>query len=70
MVPSKASDDELAELVLPLFDGPDPVTRYKVVKAIREAAGGKSGIGDERADRIMELARRKRVVPIGERKRA
>jgi len=70
MVPSKASDDELAELVLPLFGGPGPVTRYKVVKAIREAAGGKAGVGDERADRIMELARRKRVVPIAERKRA
>ena len=69
LVPAKASDDELAALVLPLFDSPDPVTRYKIVKAVREAAGGKAGIGDERADRIMELARRKRVVPIGERKR-
>jgi hypothetical protein len=70
LVPSKASDDELAEVVLPLFEGGAEVTRYKVVKAIRGAAGGKAGIGDERADRVMELARRKRVVPIGERKRA
>jgi hypothetical protein len=70
LVPSKATDDELAELVLPLLDGPDPVTRYKVVKTIREAAGGKAGIGDDRADRIMDLARRKRVVPIEARRRA
>jgi hypothetical protein len=70
VVPSKASDDELAELVLPLFDDGSEVTKYKVVKTVREAAGGKAGIGDKRAGDILELARRKRVVPIGERKRA
>ena len=70
VVPSKAADDELADIVLPLFDDGSEVTRYRVVKAIREAAGGKASIGDKRAGEILELARRKRVVPIGERKRA
>lgn len=69
LVPAKATDDELAELVLPLFDGPDEVKKYGVIKAIKQASGGK-GIGDQRAGIILELARRKRVVPIKERKRA
>lgn len=67
--PSRATDDELAELVLPLFDGPDEVKKYGVIKAVKEARG--IGIGDERAGRVLELARRKhrtqRVVPIGTR---
>lgn len=71
LVPSKASDDELAELLLPLFDGPDDVKKYGVIKAVKEASGG-AGIGDKRAGEILELARRKhrerRVVAIGERK--
>jgi hypothetical protein len=66
----RATDDELAELVLSLFGGPDEVKKYGVIKAIRDARG--IGIGDERAGRILELARRRhraqRVVPI-ERKR-
>jgi hypothetical protein len=66
---AKATDDELADLVLPLFDDLAEVKKYNVIKAIREARGGR-GISDERAGRILELARRKRVVPIGERKRA
>ncbi len=70
VVPARASDDELAELVLPLFEDGSEVTKYRVIKAIKAAAGGKTGIGDERAGRILELARRKRVVPIGERMRA
>lgn len=69
--PARATDDELAEVVLPLLDGPDEVKKYGVIKAIREARG--IGIGDERAGRILELARREhrtqRVVPI-ERKNA
>lgn len=64
--PARATDDELAELVLPLFDGPDEVKKYGVVKAVKEARG--IGIGDERAGRVLELARRKhrarRVVPL------
>ena len=72
VVPSKASDDELAELVLPLFADGSEVTKYRVVKAVREAAGGKTSIGDKRAGEILELARRlhrtQRVVPIGDRK--
>lgn len=64
--PSRATDDELAELVLPLLDGQDEVRKYGVIKTVREARG--IGIGDERAGRVLELARRKhraqRVVPI------
>lgn len=71
VVPSKASDDMLAELVLPLFADGSEVTKYRVIKAVREAAGGKTGIGDKRAGDVLELARRKyrahRVVPIGDR---
>ena len=65
-----ATDDELAELVLPLFDGPDEVKKYGVNKAIKEARG--TGVRDDRAGRILELARRKhrerRVVAIGDRR--
>ena len=72
VVPSKASDDELAELVLALFDDGSAVTKYAVIKKVRDAAGGKASIGDKRAGDILELARRKhraqRVVPIGDRK--
>lgn len=70
VVPSKASDDELAELVLPLFEDGSEVTKYRVIKTVREAAGGKAAIGDKRAGDILELARRKRVVPIEQRRRA
>lgn len=70
LVPARASDDELVELVLPLFEDGSEVTKYKITKKVKETAGGKTGIGDERAGRILELARRKRVVPIGERMRA
>jgi hypothetical protein len=72
VVPSKASDEDLAELVLPLFADGSEVTKYRIIKAVREASGGKAGIGDKRAGEILELARRKRraqrVVPIGDRK--
>jgi len=65
-----ATDDELAELVLPLFDGPDEVKKYGVNKAIKEARG--TGVRDDRAGRILELAHRKhrerRVVAIGDRR--
>jgi Protein of unknown function (DUF2637) len=61
-----ATDDELAELVLPLFDGPDEVRKYGVNKAPKEARG--TGVRDDRAGRILDLARRKhrerRVVPM------
>ena len=70
-VPPKATDDDLAEIVLPLFGGTEKVTRYSVLKAIKEARGGK-GISYERAGEILDLAQRKhrahRVVPIGDRK--
>ena len=68
--PARATDDELAEIALPLFSDGAEVTKYRVIKAVREARG--IGIGDERAGRILDQARRKhraqRVVPI-ERKR-
>lgn len=70
VVPAKATDDELAELVLPLFEDGSEVTKYRVIKAIKAAAGGKASIGDKRAGDVLELARRKRVVPIKERQRA
>lgn len=67
VVPSKASDDELAELVLPLFDGPGEVKKYGVIKAVKDASGG-AGVGDKRAGGILDLARRKHraqvVVPM------
>lgn len=65
-VTPRATDDDLAELVLPLLGAPGDVRKYGVIKAVREARG--IGIGDERAGRVLELARRKhrtqRVVPI------
>jgi len=65
-----ATDDELAELVLPLLDGPDEVKKYGVNKVIKEARG--TGVRDDRAGRILELAHRKyrerRVVAIGDRR--
>jgi Protein of unknown function (DUF2637) len=67
-VSARATDEELADLILPLLDGPDEVKKYAVNKAIKEARGG--GVRDDRAGRILELAQRKhraqRVVPIGD----
>jgi hypothetical protein len=71
VVPTAVTDDALAEIVLPLFGGTEKVTRYGVIKAIKDARGGK-GVSYERAGEILELAQRKhrhqRVVPIGDRK--
>jgi hypothetical protein len=65
-----ATDDELAELIVPLLGGPDEVRKYGVNKAIKEARG--TGVRDDRAGRILELAHRKhrerRVVAIGDRR--
>jgi hypothetical protein len=72
LVPARASDEDLAALLLPLLaDGRD-LSPTGVVKAVREAAGGKSGIGHERAGKVLALAREQagRVVPIGERRQA
>jgi hypothetical protein len=71
LVPSKASDDELAALLVPLLAA-GTVGPTRVVKVIREAAGGKASIGHERAVKVLALAtsRAQRVVPIGERRQA
>jgi hypothetical protein len=71
LIPSKASDDDLAELIIPLLaDG--EVSPTKAVKVIREAAGGKASIGHDRAKTVIALAQEQanRVVPIGERRQA
>jgi hypothetical protein len=57
LIPSKASDDELADLVVPLL-AKGAVSKYRVIEAVREAAGGKGkpSIGDERAGKVLALA--------------
>jgi hypothetical protein len=71
LVPGKASDDDLAALIIPLLaDG--EVTPTRVVKVIREHAGGKASIGHDRAGKVLALAteQAQRVVPIGDRRQA
>ncbi len=62
IVVAKATDDDLAEVVMPLFDDGAGVTPYAVVKAVEEASGG-TKIGYPRARRIMAAAERKHRVP-------
>jgi hypothetical protein len=50
-----ATDDDLAKLVLPLFADGGEVTKYAVIKAVKETSG--KTLGNERAKRILELAR-------------
>ena len=52
--PAVATDDDLVKVVLPLFAGPGEVTKYAVIKAVKEASG--KTLGNERARRILELA--------------
>ena len=58
IVPSKASDRDLADLLVPLLAKGEEVSQTRTVKIIREAAGGSTGIGPERAGRVLGLARR------------
>jgi hypothetical protein len=69
LVPAKASDDELAALITPLLTEGE-VSPTRVVKVIREHAGGKASIGHERAGKVLALAAEQacRVVSIGERR--
>jgi hypothetical protein len=73
LVPARASDEDLAALVVPLLAKGEEVSQTRTVKIVREAAGGKTGIGPERAGRVLDLARRVHsgeVVPIGKRQTA
>lgn len=67
---ARATDEELAEVLLPLLGGPNEVTKYAAVEAIRAARG--KGVSYERAERILELGRRlhreRRVVDIAQRR--
>ena len=72
--PSKATNDQLADLVVPLL-AKGHVSKYAVIEAVREAAGGKGkpSIGDQRAGDVLALARQRAgatVTPIDSRKQA
>ena len=69
VVPAKASDEELAALVAEHAEDISALNPYRVDKILKEQCNGAS-VGDKRLAAIADLARRKRVVPIGERKRA
>ena len=71
LIPAKASDDDLAEIIAPLL-AEGEVSPTRVVKVIREHAGGKASIGHDRAGKVLALAteQAQRVVPIGERRQA
>ncbi len=58
VIPSKASDEALAALLLPKLAAGEEVSQTRTVKIVREAAGGSTGIGPERAARVLALARR------------
>ena len=58
VVPSKASDRDLAGLLVPLLAKGEEVSQTRTIKIVREAAGGSTGIGPERASRVLDLARR------------
>lgn len=57
VVPAKATDDELAAIILDATEDPAGLTNYKVNKAIKAACGGK-GVGETRAARLVDLAQR------------
>jgi hypothetical protein len=72
LVPARASDDDLAGLLMPrLAEGAD-LSATGAIKIIRDAAGGKGSIGHERAGKVLALAREQssRVVQFGERRQA
>ena len=72
LVPARASDEDLAALVAPLLVAGEEVSPTRVVKIIREQAGGKSSIGHERAGTVLGIALEQagRVAVIGERRQA
>jgi Protein of unknown function (DUF2637) len=71
VVPAKATDDDLAVIILDATDDPAALTSYKAIKAIKTACGNK-GVGEARAARLVDLAQRRHrsrsVVAIGDRK--
>jgi hypothetical protein len=69
VVPAKTGNEELAALIAEHAEDISAVNPYRVDKILKEQCNGAS-VGDKRLAEIAELARRKRVVPIGERKRA
>ena len=72
LVPARASDADLADLLMPrLAEGGD-LSATGVIKIVREAAAGKSSIGHERAVKVLALAREQssRVVQFADRRQA
>jgi hypothetical protein len=63
LIPKKATDDQLADLLVPLLEAGEDVSPTRVVKLVREAAGGRSSIGHDRAGRVLERANGKADVP-------
>jgi len=70
VVPAKATNDQLADLILDAVEDPSELNPYKVNKTLKEHCGGK-GVGEARAALLVDLAQRKhrerRVVPMARR---
>ena len=68
--PARATDDQLADLILEHCDDPAGLNPYRVCKILKEQCNNKK-VGDARGARLVELVQRKhrasRVVAIGER---
>ena len=67
VVPAKATNDQLADLILDAVEDPAELNPYKVNKTLKEHCGGK-GVGEARAALLVDLAQRMhrehRVVPM------
>jgi hypothetical protein len=59
LIPARASDDDLAALLVPRLAAGEEVSTTRVVKLVREAADGRASIGHERAGKVLALARQK-----------
>jgi hypothetical protein len=72
LVPARASDDDLAELLRPRLAAGVDLSATGAIKIIRDATGGKSSIGHDRAKQVLAVARDQasRVVQLGERRQA
>lgn len=73
VVPAKASNDTLADLILEHSEDPAGLNPYQVNKILKAHCGGK-GVGEARASLLVDLAQRvhreHRIVAIGERRQA
>lgn len=71
IVPAKASDDTLADLILEHSEDPAELNPYRVNKILKAQCGDK-GVGEARAAKLADLAQRRsrehRVIAIGERR--